>query len=268
MRRRGNGSYRPATLENAPMQYAPQNELGVVFLFAQLLKRFRLKIEKIRPHYPDCIAYQKAGGGERRVRIEFEYKSRNFYAHAHKAQRCDWLVCWEHNWPGIPDGIRVVELRKEFGLGFNVWVQPVASPYKEKLHQIDWSESWSVPSLAAKDDLILFYSTMPDACIEDLFRLDSAVRRIATDWRKNVKGGKWKGKSDYMGSIRRVCRLKSPIFLHDMQRDRVLRTANFVRANMQGRPNASEYWPYLYEKIAHRNPGVASQLKRYSPDKL
>ena len=81
-------------LENAPMQYAPQNELGVVFLFAHVAKRLRLKVETIRPQYPNCIAYQKTGRGEKPVRIEFEYRSRNFRAHRHKVKHCDWLVCW------------------------------------------------------------------------------------------------------------------------------------------------------------------------------
>jgi hypothetical protein len=259
------GADRPEMLENAPMQYAPQNELGVVFLFSHLAKRLRLKIEQIRPQYPDCIAYQKSGGREKKVRIEFEYRSRNFYAHQHKAKHCDWLVCWEHNWPGVPEHIRVVELRKLYGLGFNVWIQPVHSPYKERLWKLN-SITWSVPSLAAEGDLILFYSTKPDACIQDIFRLTSGVRVGRAGWRKHVKEGKWTKPSDYYAEGRRVCRLASPLFLEDMRGDRILRTANFVRGSMQGRPNASEYWPYLYDRIVRRNSAVAARLKRYAPD--
>jgi len=260
-------SHRPEMLENAPMQYAPRNELGVVFLFSHIARRLRLKIEQIRPQYPDCIAFQKTGNGEKEVRIEFEYKSRNFYAHQHKAKHCDWLVCWEHNWPGIPRRIRVVELRKFYGLGFNVWIQAVHSPYKEKLWEYR-TIKWSVPSLATKGDLILFYSTKPEACIQDIFRLTSSVRVEAAKWRKHVKAGKWTKKQDYFADGRRVCRLKSPIFLEDLRSDRVLRTANFVRGDMRVRANVSEYWPYLYDKIVRRNPAVASKLKRYSPDIL
>ena len=130
----GRGTHRPEMLDNVPMQYAPRNELGVVFLFSHIA-RLRLKVEQIRPQYPDCIAYQKTGTGERQVRIEFEYKSRNFYTHSHKAKHCDWLVCWEHNWPGSAAHL-VVELRKLYGLGFNVWIQPVGSPFKEKLWRL------------------------------------------------------------------------------------------------------------------------------------
>lgn len=262
-----NGNHRPEMLERAPMQYAPQNELGVVFLFCSLLKRLRLKVEQIRPQYPDCIAFQKSGNRERQVRIEFEYKSRNFYAHKHKARNCDWLVCWEHNWPGVPKKMRVVELRKFFGLGFNVWIMPVHSPYKEVLWKRN-SDEWSVPGLAADGDLVLFYSTKPQACIKDIFVMTSGVRPGRGSWRKDLKGRKFKRKSDTFADLRRVCRLKAPLFLEDMKGDRILSTAHFIRGNMQGRPNASEYWPYLYDRIIRRNPSVAKKLSRYSPDSL
>jgi hypothetical protein len=261
------GNRRPEMIDNAPMQYAPQNELGVVFLFSHLAKRLRLKVEQIRPGYPDCIAYQKTGRGDRQVRIEFEYRSRNFRAHRHKVKNCDWLVCWEHNWPGVPKRMRVVELRKHFGLGFNVWIVPVSSPYREELATTRTSR-WSVPSTATDGDLLLYYSTSPECCLQDIFRMIGPVKFQRSTSRKSIQRGKWKGKWDYFAGIRRVCRLNSPIFLTDLQQDRILRTANFVRARMQGRHNVSEYWPYLYDKIIRRNGTVRSKLKRYSPDRI
>ena len=63
---------RSETLENAPLQYAPQNELGVVFLFSQIANKLRIKVEQIRPQYPDCITYLKKRLMEKkRIRIEF-----------------------------------------------------------------------------------------------------------------------------------------------------------------------------------------------------
>jgi hypothetical protein len=62
--------------------------------------------------FPDCEAkrcVEKSGDVWERVRIEFEYKSRNFLDHGHRDEDCDVLVCWEHNWPECP--IEVVELR-------------------------------------------------------------------------------------------------------------------------------------------------------------
>ena len=69
---------RGVVLPSGPLLYSPENELGVVFLFAFLAKRWRLKIDTIRQGYPDCIAHQSVGGRARTVRIEFEYKAKNF----------------------------------------------------------------------------------------------------------------------------------------------------------------------------------------------
>lgn len=90
---------RPETLLEGPMHYAPENEMGVVFLFSHLAKRWRLRIDEIKTGFPDCIVYQKSHGKEKRIAIEFEFKSKNFVRHRHDAKQCDWIVCWEHNWP-------------------------------------------------------------------------------------------------------------------------------------------------------------------------
>jgi len=68
---------------------------------------------------------------------------------------------------------------------------------------------------------------------------------------------------DHFAPIRRVCRLAAPVFLDDLKRDKILSTAGFVRGSMQGRPNASEYWPYLHDLIVRRNPGVRLKLRKY-----
>lgn len=249
---------RPEVLEEAPMQYAPENELGVVFLFSHLAKKWRLRIEQIRPHFPDCIAYQKTKGGEKRLRIEFEFRSRSFKTHGHSAKKCDWIVCWEHNWSEVPKNLYVIELRKEFGLGFNVWIQPVGDPFKKQLSEKNqWL--WSVPRNAHQGDLILFYHNYPDKCIKNIFALKGHAEHVRATWKRGM---------DYMGQIRRICNLKAPIFFEDFQRDRILKTAGFVRARMQGRQNATEYWPYLHEMIVRHNPSVKNKLKKFAPDQL
>lgn len=245
-------------LEGAPMQYAPENELGVVFLFAHLAKRWRLRIEEIRSRYPDCIAYQKIQGKERRVRIEFEFKSRSFKNHHHPASQCDWIVCWENNWPDAPKHLNIIELRREFGLGFNVWVMPVREPYKDELSRTR-KETWSVPSQAHKGDLILFYFTHPDRSFSYLYKLTERAAKVVAEWKPG---------QDYMANIERVCELNAPLFLEDLQHDRVLRTAGFVRSRIQGRPNATEYWPYLHEMIVRRNPSLKRTLAVYAPESL
>lgn len=75
-------------------------------------------------------------------------------------------------------------------------------------------------------------------------------------------------KKDFMGPIRRVTRLKAPIFLEDLQNHRILSTAHFVRNQMQGRPNATEYRPYLFDLFVKHNPSLEKKLSRYAPENL
>ncbi len=78
------------------LAHAPTNELGFV-------------VEAIGQGFPDCEAKRRIGAGRwQRVRIEFEFQSRNFRAHGHDAALCDLIVCWDDNWPDCP--IEVIEL--------------------------------------------------------------------------------------------------------------------------------------------------------------
>jgi hypothetical protein len=261
---------RPEVIEGASLHYAPQSELGVVFLFAGLYKKYGLtRIDTMRPQFPDCIAYQKTGRGEKRVRIEFELRSKNFKLHKHSARSCDWLVCWEDNWPEKPRGLRVIELRREYGLGSNVWVRAVAERkgdriWKNVVSQVNYEKHWSIASGAHTGDLILFYLTKPDQCIADIFEVAGNVkRRTNPSWKR-----RWgmNDTADYMAPVRRVCTLKAPIFLSDMKAHPILRTAGFMRGRMQGRPNVTEFWPILYKMIVSRNPSVRSKLAKYAPE--
>ncbi len=112
------------------MNYAPENEAGVVFLFSRLARKAGLDIDLIRTGYPDCIAYRNG----QRIRIEFEYRSINFARHRHDHNECDWIVCWIHDWPAAPSRLHVWSLQQEFGLGFNVWFQPAGQAYHEHLN--------------------------------------------------------------------------------------------------------------------------------------
>jgi len=58
------------------------------------------------------------------------------------------------------------------------------------------------------------------------------------------------------------------VYLEDLRRHRILKTAGFVRGQMQGRPNASEYWTYLYDLIVRRNPPAKKSLAKYEPGRL
>lgn len=94
------------------LQHAPVNEQGVVFLFGMVALDLRYIVEGVGTGFPDCEAKRSvssSGDAWERVRIEFEFKSRNFLDHGHRPEGCDVLVCWDHNWADCP--LEVLELR-------------------------------------------------------------------------------------------------------------------------------------------------------------
>jgi hypothetical protein len=237
--------------DRAPLDYAPDNEQGVIFLFSHLArKRFGLRIERVQAGFPDCIACR----GEKRIRIEFEFRSSNFRDHRHRASGCDWLVCWIHDWPQVPGRLEIKELRKEYGLGFNVWVQSVTGEYREEISKIKkFGGHWSVPPHANDGDLLLYYRTAPDNYVRDIFRVTGKV--------EHVKAG-WKPGFDYMAPIRRVCTLKAPLHFRELKANPHLKHAGFVRGCMQGRPRVTDYWPELHAMIVSRNPALKRVAER------
>lgn len=87
---------------------------GVVFLFGMVSDELGFLVESVHNPFPDCTGkreYSKQGKRVwRDVKIEFEFKSRNYKAHKH-TNDCHVIVCWEHNWPDCP--IEVIELKSE-----------------------------------------------------------------------------------------------------------------------------------------------------------
>lgn len=93
--------------------FEPTNEMGVVLLFGMLFWRLGFIIESAQIGYPDCRAKLEVEPGRwQDVGIEFELHSRHFLAHRHDPSRCDFIVCWIHNWKGCPPNLQVIELRE------------------------------------------------------------------------------------------------------------------------------------------------------------
>jgi hypothetical protein len=91
------------------LAHEPVNELGVVFVFGMMARKLRFVVHRLQAGFPDCIAMREVAPGVwQRVRIEFEFESRNFKKHKHRRDKCDVIVCWKHNWKDCP--LDVVEL--------------------------------------------------------------------------------------------------------------------------------------------------------------
>src|SRR6202011_3263281 len=95
------------------LRHEPINENGVVFLFGMVARELGYLVEAVQAGFPDCEAKRQVGPGKwQRVRIEFEFESRNFRDHGHPMDGCDVIVCWRHNWEERPENIEVVELSR------------------------------------------------------------------------------------------------------------------------------------------------------------
>ncbi len=92
------------------LRHEPINEQGVVFLFGMVAHDLGYMVEAVQGGFPDCEAKRAVAKDKwQRVRIEFEFESRNFLEHGHLVDGCDLIVCWRHTWPECP--IEVLELR-------------------------------------------------------------------------------------------------------------------------------------------------------------
>ena len=95
------------------LRHEPVNEQGVVLLFGMLAKELGYLVESVQTGFPDCEAMRQITPERwQRVRIEFEFESRNFRDHGHPSTGCDVIVCWRHNWAECPENIEVVELSR------------------------------------------------------------------------------------------------------------------------------------------------------------
>jgi hypothetical protein len=241
------------------MEYAPENELGVVFLFSHVAKSLQFRIVKIQPQFPDCLAFRRAGDTEKQCRIEFELRSSSFSAHGHDAKGSDVVVCWHHDWPDAPSAIEVIELKRFFGVSRKVWIQQAIKSQQWNLDRYK-SMIWAVSKHATPGDVLLMYRCHPVCAITDVFMLCGEISRGKAGWRDGQCFG---------GRISKACSLASPLFLQELRQHKIIGTASFVRRNMPGVGlQATEYWPYLYEIIIQRNPAAARHLRRFRPESL
>ncbi len=78
-----------------------------------LAGKLGIQVQRLQAEFPDCEAMREVEAGKwQRVRIEFEFDSLGFHRHKHRADGCDLIVCWVHNWPECPEKLEVIELKK------------------------------------------------------------------------------------------------------------------------------------------------------------
>jgi len=79
----------------------------LIFLFGRLFRYFVFDTIFIKHEQAgdlDAIVWIN----ERELLLEFEVTSKQF---DHDTEKCDVIVCWEHNWKNMPSNIDVIELK-------------------------------------------------------------------------------------------------------------------------------------------------------------
>jgi hypothetical protein len=160
------------------------------------------------------------------------------------------------NWgEEAPRKLEIIELRRLFTFGFNASFQPVAEEYASRIGEIDDSDLWSVSQKSTEGNLVLFYRTAPESFVRDIFIIDGPVRRVVAGWKDGY---------DSMAAIRRIATLSNPLSWKQLKTESKLAQAGFVKSQMQGRPQASNYWAILLDMIVSVNAGVKiRQIHRF-----
>lgn len=78
--------------------FTPENEQGVIVVFAMQANAYGWEILRIGCPFPDALLQYQG----QEWRAEFEYAASNFLAHRHDHRQCDLIVCWENDYPDCP----------------------------------------------------------------------------------------------------------------------------------------------------------------------
>lgn len=258
------------------MRHAPENELGVVYLFSKMARRLGfVEIDVIQPFFPDCWAYRRTLTGVQRTWIEFEFKSKGFSNHLRQLRgltpKKGVVVCWQHNWSECDRYAEVIELQSLGGFGRRVWVQNTLPKFQRSLDDTprrrrkEWR--WSVAPSARPSDIVLMYragkrqDAIANEADPDLLQSIANIFRVETIPQK-------RGRYGYGATVTQLVRLRNPLRLAQMKSDRVLKDAPFIRRDMLGRSDASPYWYRIYDLILglNRNRETLRRLKPYRPE--
>lgn len=258
------------------MQHAPENELGVVFLFGKVHRRLGFTgIDEIKPGFPDCWAWRRLTKGSERTWVEFEFRSSGFKVHVDQKQlkrlrpKKGFVVCWEHNWPECEKYAEVIDLRAIVGSGPRVWIQSTRPEYQAEMDSIP-HKTWTVSPRAKKGDLLLMwragtkYAARQWEVPEDRLHAFTNIAEIVSAPRKK-RGGFIRS-----AQVRRISSLKHPLQWGALRSDAVLRSSPFVRAQMQGQWDATAYWWRLHSLLLRLNPNLKGnrRFRAFDPHRL
>lgn len=203
---------------NNQVDFIPQNEMGVIYLFSLMQDQLGCELVEIRSKFPDA-KIKKDG---RIYEIEFEFKASNFILHKHNPKHCDLIVCWEHdlkkgqelNVPvlclsAITDGADVKSNQERWRLidTFN-WIQDAGEIYTE--HPEPETEKqpkhigYLLTCLALSTVVSLFINAIQltrqqSGTIAVMLGVAAVITLLSLGLLKKIKGLYWSIQTEYIG---------------------------------------------------------------------
>lgn len=236
-----------------PMDSLPENEQGVVFLFAEYARHHRLRVRKIRATYPDAEVIRRDATGEKPIRVEFEFRASNFLRHRHNPKDCDWIVCWENDLATKPVK-NIIALNEYYGYARNVWLgNSITGRWTAHTFLTRVVSKYPVDHRAKVGDLVLVSRSWGyGECKErGLPREEGLVTRIVAVARiEEITSRKY----PIEGRLRRLVRFENP-----------LRWEHVVSHPSVGEivgDKITHCWPEVIRRLGDLCPASSSRLKK------
>lgn len=164
----------------------PENEQGVIVLFAEGAKEAEVEILAIQSAYPDALVLKDG----KEWRVEFEFLSSNFVSHAHDPTKCDMIVCWQNDDEKNP--MPTIEL-SDPGWKRAEWTKPTISDRnaafwrlraltaEKQLRELENNNTPVAEKTTQKRDQILLLGQVPDLPQSEIARILGASRSYVSE---------------------------------------------------------------------------------------
>lgn len=240
-----------------PLGKLPDNELGVVYLFADYARRHKLQVRSIQAGFPDALVTRRTAKGEEEFRVEFEFRARSFKKHHHDPKKADWVVCWENNWADAPKNLKIVALNEYYGYGRSVYLQYMS-------HGWEWSieprqeYQCEIDARARTGDVLLLFSCLTyGACKEVGWGREEAHKDRLFAVARVTHSGPHQTRTVRSSTIRCLVKFEPCMALQDD----VLSHPS-IRLEGAYRRNVTQCWEEIRRRIVSKRPANRKALEQ------
>lgn len=148
----------------------------------------------------------------------------------------------------MPASLKVIELRRYYSQGFNVWVVVYPPDY-------DWPARTThlFGKRVSKGDLVLVYEWWPRRWFRQIYTVTSDAEARRKDGR-------------YVHSLRRICSLEPPLHVKALEADPLIPVDDVFGQKFNRK--ITDHWWRVYELLVRKYPDCAKALAKFSPTRV